>query len=655
MDYLKEEAENGFVEVSKLHTSIFTDQVNQLFGNINVIIDNLSTQIQDEKFQENAKSILAKNSYIRSINILDDKYNITNSTNSTNINKVIDISDYYPQPMFNDFILRFGKTQKKRDLFEEDKTLSYIPVIKKVLLDSKSYTVLITINNDYFTNRYLEYLSNYKEELSIIRLDNTLLYTSSTSTSLGTIINSSKIYKESVEKSLASGIELIGGDNYIVTYQLTDTYPLVVAVKLDYDYNLKEWEYKTLIALLLIGIIVFGIAYVIIKLISKNNKSRNKELEYQKQQLINQEKIRNAYIVYNNTNDGIVITDESCNIIDINKAFTRNTGYILDEIYGLNPKVLKSNMYSEEFYKNMWEHIVEENYWHGEIVNKNKSGKLYTELLTINKVFDKESNIKNYIGVFTNITKQKEQEKLLEEKEQFILHQSKMASMGEMLENIAHQWRQPLSVISTAATGSLVESELGLASEEKNNERFTLINDSAQHLSKTIDDFRNFFKPDKDKISFSLEHVINESLKILSSKFKNRNIEVIKNTKDIEINGYERELIQVIMNILNNARDVLENQNNAIKLIFIDISSEHDTAIIKIKDSGGGIPTDIIDKIFEPYFTTKHQAQGTGIGLYMSEEIITKHFNGTIKVKNTSYTYNNIDLKGAEFIVTLNI
>lgn len=656
MENLKKEAESSFKEIAKLQTSIFTDQINQLFNNINNTIDNIAIQVKDDnKLQKSIKSILVKNSYIRSINILDEKYNIIYSSNKKNLNKSADISQYYPKPMFNNKILRFGKAQKGRDLFVEDAILSYIPVIRKISNGVQNYSVLININTDYITNRYLEYLEKNSAQLDIIRLDDSLLYSSSSQKNIGKDIGITQLYKESVEKSLSSGIEEIEEQKFIVAYQLTDIYPLVVSVKLNYDENLKEWEYKTIVALLLIGSIVLGIAIIIIMLITKYQKAKNKEIDYQKQQIINQEKLRNAYIVYDNTNDGILITDENCNILDVNKAFIRNTGYSFDEVYGNNPKFLKSNANNEKFYKKMWKKIEKNNYWHGEIVNKNKNGTLYTELLTINRILDENNTIKNYIGVFTNISKQKEQEKLLEEKEQFIFHQSKMAAMGEMLENIAHQWRQPLSVISTAATGSLLEKEVGISSDEIDIERFKLINNSAQHLSKTIDDFRSFFKPDKEKKDFYLSNVIEQSLKILTSKFKNRDIQVIQNIDNLKINGYENELVQVVMNILNNARDVLEKKEDNQRFIFIDIYNQNENAIIKIKDSGGGIPEDIINKVFEPYFTTKHQSQGTGIGLYMSEEIVTKHLNGVITVENIDYDYNNIKLAGAEFKLTFKV
>jgi len=649
MDNLKQEAENGFKEISKLHANMFSDQIHQVFDNINISIDNLSRDIQNEIYvKENIKSILSKNAYIRSINIINDKNIITYSSNKNNLHQRYDISKYYPTPMFNGHVLRVGNVAEGRDLYEKAYDIHYIPIVKTITSNAGKYSILIVLNADYITNRYQIYLTNYSEELEIIRFDNTLLYSSLNEQDLGKSITPSKLYERAQNKNLSSGIEYIENKKFIVAYHLTEIYPLVVSIKLDYVKNLAKWENKTIFTLFLIGSIISLIAFILIKLTLKYQKSQTKEIEYQKEQIINQDNLRNAYIVYNNANDGILITDANCKIIDVNKSFTSNTGYTLKEVYGKNPRILSSKMYDKQFYKNMWDQIESDNYWHGEIINKDKNGSLYTESLTINKVIE-GNTVKNYIGVFTNITFQKAQENLLHEKEQLLFRQSKMAAMGEMLENIAHQWRQPLSIISTASTGSLLEMEYGLLDKDKEKERFELINDTTQHLSKTIDDFRNFFKPNKNKEEFLINHAIEQSLKILSSKFKNRNIHVITNIENITIIGYQSELIQVIMNLLNNARDALEEKEKNKRFIFIDVLSSKNDSILTIKDSGGGIPEHITDKIFDPYFTTKHKAQGTGIGLYMSEEIVTKHLDGIITVNNVTFEHEGIKLTGAEF------
>jgi len=371
--------------------------------------------------------------------------------------------------------------------------------------------------------------------------------------------------------------------------------------------------------------------------------------------IIREKKLKQAYTVFNNTRDGIVITDISTNILDVNKSFENITGYNKREILNKKIQLLKSNTYSDEFYKDMWENLNEHGYWEGEIQNRKKDKSLYTEWLTINTIYDDNKNILNYIGIFSDITEQQNKSKLLKEKEALLFQQSKMASMGEMIENIAHQWRQPLSVITTSSTGILLEKELGILKDKDEEEFLKAINDSAQYLSKTIDDFRNFLQNDKVQNEFSIKEVIEKSIKLISSKLKNREIQIINEIDDSEIIGIKNEFIQVVINILNNAKDALESKDLENKYIFIKTAIKGNHIIIKIRDNAGGIPEDIIYKIFEPYFTTKHQSKGTGIGLYMSEKIIKSHMHGELEVKNINYTYNNKEEIGAEFRICLPI
>jgi two-component system, NtrC family, sensor kinase len=260
--------------------------------------------------------------------------------------------------------------------------------------------------------------------------------------------------------------------------------------------------------------------------------------------------------------------------------------------------------------------------------------------------------ISKYISnFFTN--KFNAYKKELEKKQNILYQQSKMASMGEMIGNIAHQWRQPLSTITTASTGILLEKEMGILQDQTLKEYLHKINKSAQYLSKTIDDFRNFFNPEKVKNYFFLSNAFETALELLSAQFNSQNIKIIKDIENTEINSYENELIQALINILNNARDELKDKELTNKLIFISSSKNESEVIIKIKDNAGGISKENINKIFEPYFTTKHKSQGTGIGLYMTEEIIVRHLKGEIEVKNDEFTYENSSYIGAEFTIKI--
>ena len=242
------------------------------------------------------------------------------------------------------------------------------------------------------------------------------------------------------------------------------------------------------------------------------------------------------------------------------------------------------------------------------------------------------------------------------EHEKYLNNQSKLIAMGEMIGNIAHQWRQPLSYIATAATGMRVKKEMAMLSDEELYDYCDKINENSQYLSQTIDDFRNFIKGDTELIDFNLKEDTTSFIKLIDASIKESGIVLILELQDdITIQGYPNELIQCFINIFNNAKDAfIQNKiDEDERFVFIIQKIENEKVIIKFKDNAGGIPEDILPKIFEPYFTTKHQAQGTGLGLHMSYNLVVRGMNGTLEVNNVEYEFNGKNYKGAEFTIVL--
>mgnify|MGYP000488706361 CR=1 FL=1 len=247
-----------------------------------------------------------------------------------------------------------------------------------------------------------------------------------------------------------------------------------------------------------------------------------------------------------------------------------------------------------------------------------------------------------------------EKSKKIIEKQKIIAHQSKMVAMAEILENIAHQWRQPLNVITTVSSGVKLNKELGLLEEQALFESMDAITNSAQYLSKTINTLKNFQNKNTKNEVLSLSGIIEKSISLINLNLVDKNINMTLNIQDISVYGVENELIQVLLSIINNSIDAFENEkSNVEKLIVISILMENDYVVINIKDNAGGIPIDLIERVFEPYFTTKHKSQGTGIGLYISFEIITKNMNGELLVKNSEFNMDSKNYKGAEFTIKL--
>ncbi len=247
-----------------------------------------------------------------------------------------------------------------------------------------------------------------------------------------------------------------------------------------------------------------------------------------------------------------------------------------------------------------------------------------------------------------------QQYRLNMEKEQMLLQQSKLAAMGEMIGAIAHQWRQPLNAIALMVQnlGDLKTTD----PEDREIIDYTIENTMKQvrFMSKTIDDFRNFLRSSREQVAFSPLEAIMDLYSMFEWQFRNNNIHVqITGPTEVTITGQPNEFKHVILNLMNNAKDAIlsarargDIDKRTEGKLEIEISKDEGNKVrISIRDNGGGIPEEIIGKVFEPYFTTKKEGEGTGLGLHLAKTIIERHMNGTISVRNVN--------GGAEFVIEL--
>ncbi|NPA74393.1 MAG: PAS domain-containing protein [Epsilonproteobacteria bacterium] len=271
---------------------------------------------------------------------------------------------------------------------------------------------------------------------------------------------------------------------------------------------------------------------------------------------------------------------------------------------------------------------------------------IYSRVLLLKDDF---GEVKYLYGYIHDITKLKQAEEELKErveeeiaknreKDGFIIQQNKLASMGEMLGSISHQWRQPLNNVNLILHFIRDNCQSNNFTKEKLSEYINRAKTQIEYMSQTIEDFRNFYKPSKSKNRFELKECILSSLRIVEKQLESHGIVVNLICKnDIFLYNYENELKQSLLNILNNAKDAIlqrkEREDFEAK-IDIDIQDKNDVVVISIKNNGGEIDKEIIDRIFEPYFTTKFETQGTGLGLYMTKTIVEKNLQGKIGVKN---------------------
>ena len=378
-------------------------------------------------------------------------------------------------------------------------------------------------------------------------------------------------------------------------------------------------------------------------------------------------------------------TDVNGIITFVNDEFCKISGYSKNELIGANHNIVRHPDEPAQRFKELWDTILDKKVYKTIAKNLTKDGRVIYLNTTIIPILNLKGEIEEFLAIRHDVTKVielneqllkaqdelralnlgleervREQTKELrqlnenlqdivkteiaknEEKTKILLVQSRFASMGEMIANIAHQWRQPLNELGIVLfkMKKLVQ-EGGSEFENSYNRCKNII----KNMSNTIEDFRGFFSVNQPNENFGLESVVKDSIFMIQGMLEKDGVRLNLDFKDdAKIYGHKRQLEQVVINLLNNARDALNERNVKDKRIDISVYKEAGYGVLKVHDNGGGIKGDVKDKIFEPYFTTKHASRGTGIGLYMSKLIIDK-FKGVIEVMNEN--------GGASFILKL--
>lgn len=294
-----------------------------------------------------------------------------------------------------------------------------------------------------------------------------------------------------------------------------------------------------------------------------------------------------------------------------------------DDVEKTKESVAISQQNADQFYENI--HRL-----------RHKNGSWVWILTRGQTIFNEEGKPIRMVGFHTDITTQKQLEQELLEKEELMIAQSRHVAMGEMIGMIAHQWRQPITVIAMGANNMLADIALEEVVIEDFQYEAQQILKQTEYLSKTIDDFRTFFRPNKEKDEIKVLDILLEARQIMGKSLENHNIELIfVDNSNETIFTYSRELLQVILNLLKNSKEALEANKIENAYINVTVESLSDSVIITVCDNGGGIDDAIINRIFDPYFSTKDAKTGTGLGLYMSKTIIEKHLKGKISAKNS--------------------
>ncbi len=369
-------------------------------------------------------------------------------------------------------------------------------------------------------------------------------------------------------------------------------------------------------------------------------------------------------------------TDINGIITFVNDEFCKISGYSREELIGQNHNIVRHPDVPASNFKRLWDTILNKKIFKSTVMNMAKDGSTFYVNTTIIPILDENGEIEEFIAIRYDVTKEvnlkmelerkekelealnrtlekrvalqtrklyelnrhleervREEVRKNEEKQKMLFWQSRFASLGQMMANIAHQWRQPLTELTLALFN------IKRASLKRDDEQVEAIYEEAksmiQNMSQTIEDFINFFRPDKPKEPFKIAKSLEESLQILQKSLEKEHIKIEGSVDDtLEAVGVSNELSQVVINLLQNAKDAFKDKDIADKKIELKLFEEDGFAKIVVADNAGGIEESVLERIFEPYFTTKHTAKGTGLGLFMSKMIVEKGLSGSIVAKN---------------------
>lgn len=441
-----------------------------------------------------------------------------------------------------------------------------------------------------------------------------------------------KLFNANSKKEFLLGIHKTFGENAIEVFidELT-------AIWNKEESFSKEALFKTLDGNTIEGIVTFQIPKELEQFanisVSIINITRLKKVENELRTVNNRliQKTENLETMIQEAPNPIILHRKDGTIMMMNHVWEESTGYTLKEIPTIEDwvNIVYTNTQIRDSVK---EHIqslytITEKTDEGEFSFLNKFGEKITWQFSSAPI--EINNQQVIMSSAMDITE-------LKRKDEMLINQSRSAAMGEMIGMIAHQWRQPLSAISMGANNMLLDIELKKLVLSDVEECSRMINKQTQYLSKTIDDFRNFFKPDKVTSDITIRKIMESTLEIVQDSLKNNNIEITTSFEtEKTVQAFPRELMQVFVNIINNSKDALLLTKPEKPSIHVHVYEDDNYINTEICDNGGGINITSLQKVFDPYFSTKNEKTGTGLGLYMSKMIIENHLNGSIEAKNT--------------------
>jgi PAS domain S-box-containing protein len=640
---LRQAALDNGIETAATHARNFEKHLTQTLEMVELAAVGLapgqSTDSISAHFSEQMNDALRKTPYLRSLSLVDEQGKVLASTSPNNVGSVLAMRSFFPDITQDSLMIHVGALWQGRDLADgvaetplaenvRNNRPGFIPVLRRIDNGDSRHWIVGALNPEYFKLHFTQLLSADEGHTQILRHDGLLLLSSNGDDLPGQGGAAGQVTEWLTRRDAGSLPQTLpDGSPVLTAYRVSSRFPVLVAVHIDQNAILERWRDDARHISLVVLPVLFALsaaAFLVWR--------RQRKLEERERELSSQRKL--AASVFAATNNAVFLTNPQGDIVTANPAFERITGYSVTEVLGRNPRLLASGHHDSDFYRQMWQGILKNGHWDGEIINKRKDGKLFYGILNINTVLDDNGQLKHYVGVTVDITERKQYEgELLLAKER-----AEAASLAKttFLATMSHELRTPMNGV-LGMTEVMLRSPL----DEKQRRQLGIVRDSAVSLLGILNQILDFSKIESHNLqlehtSLDINSLIHDLTALFAPAAEAKGVALYASPfpeLPPDLFGDPLRLRQILTNLLNNAVKFTRAGK-----ITVDAELRDGRVIITVTDTGIGIAEDKQQQIFEAFTQAdgSHTREygGTGLGLSISRRL-AEAMGGSLTVDST--------------------
>ena len=622
---------DGFA-AARMYARHFEDSLTKTLQVIDLSVGNLPSRVtldDPEAITAHLHSLLRPSPFLRSLSILRLDGQVLASSDARNRGLTIDLAGFYPAAALGGTSPRLGQPWIGRELVNArpssgaplpPRASTLVPFLRRFTFAGQSYWWLAALNPDDFIQHFAQLLPPEQGRVQLLRYDGLLLLSSSSADIPGRSDQAGAVAAQLAQHELGELAQILPDARRVLTaYRTSSQYPAVIAVHLDRDYLRQQWLAEVLRLSMIVVPILIALSVTILHL-----WLRRQRLEQQRAELERQRQLVSS--VFEASSDAIMLTTPAGDILSTNPAFERITGYSDAEARGRNPRCLSSGLHSQTFYRDLWDAVINQGHWRGEIINQRRSGELYTGLLTIDAVRDERGQVQHYVGVTSDITERKQHEaELLAAKERA---ETAARAKTTFLSTMSHELRTPMHGI-LGMTELLLESDLS----ERQRRQLDTVKRSASNLLAILADILDYTRLDAEEVP--LQPVTFDPLQRLeqiAASFraqadnKGLRLSIAPPVAPIGLITADAQAMQHILNkLVANAIKFTHEGEIELRVALDTDGAQSGTLWVEVRDTGIGIDSTLHEAIFEPFIQAdgSHTRRygGTGLGLTIARRL----------------------------------